>query len=236
MNGASEQDLAKVLADYDPQWIRDGLGVRGNPIRVSSFGSPVEFEPARISNVIPPGNEPIMDQGGGGAPGGSTSITPLSFTPIIQNFGAGYVIGVYAFSPLLPTTDHTTTQAITGLLTSPMPDPSDAGWKTTSTTDFGWLEIEFDTSSPPDIISAAIKSTATGTTFTPNTEVEYATVSMSNIQSFARIPLWTNYSDASSNPAIKYQWVTTPITLLNRVMQAYDSTGANPVQINALWL
>lgn len=237
MGGATEDQLAPRLPEFDPQWMKDGLGVRGRPSTVTSFGAPVEFPHSTIAQTVPASNEPPVGQDSIGQPGGNaTAAMPtVPFTPLLNNFGSGYVVGIYANSLLIQSADPNDTFTVSGILSTAFNPPSSDHWFNTSTTDFGFVEIAFDTSNFPTINSATFKNTATGGTF--GRPLEYVdTTGMGNyVQSFARIPIYTMGSDPNGNPYVRLWWMAGNISLVDSWEQMLDNTGANPRTIFGKW-
>lgn len=228
------------LSDFNPSWFNDGLGVRGVPISVQKFGGMVEFPPAQISQTMQPGNEPLAGPGQQG-PGAAGQAAPgFDFQCITQTVSGTTTRGIYANSTLIQSFDHTDTLAIAGLLTSITPTPTDAGWVVTSTTDYGWLEIDVSTTTFPfGFSNATIKSIANGDTWDGG-EVENDGGSGTPVvysQTKIRIVLYQMGPDVNGNPVVANQWVRDPLRIeQTNYLDSNDSSGGSAETILASYV
>lgn len=161
----------------------------------------------------------------------------FGFQALSQDFGSGYVVGVYTYSNV---SNITATQQIqypdlnspSGILTAPNAGAGDPGWMPTSTSDFIWCTFEFDTSNWPNVLTFKIESLVTGGSFGGGANgglLEYATLTgPAYVQHYLRMPIATMTADANGNPTVQYQWALGNVLLETMITPALDSTGANP--------
>lgn len=228
------------LRDFNPPWANDGLGVRGVPTPIQKFGGMVDFPPSRIAQTMQPGNEPLLGPGQQGPSGGGSTAPGFSFQCLTQTISGVTSRGIYSGSILIQSFDHTDTLSITGLLTSVTPTPTDAGWIVTSTTDYGWLEIDVDASAFPFTFSgAAIKSISNGDMWGGGevqndggmgTPIVYS-------QDKIRIVIYEMDVGPNGNPAVINQWVRDPLRIeMTNYLDSNDASGGSDETILAAYV
>lgn len=236
---SNEQQAAQTLSTFDPAWMKDGQWLRGPQQTVNRFGQPFDFPHATVTGgTMQQGNEPIMGPGIGGASDNGGTPQLFCFQPILAIFSGTYYVGIYANSLLLEDMgDETLTDdpiTISGLLSSINPTPSDLGWRATSTTDFGWLEIDISdaTTSPFTFSGASVLSVGGGSSPGPAVENDGGTGTPPVVaQVKARRKLYEMTADVNGNPAFKNTWNTQVLTMDYGIRPSLDSGGGTDQQI-----
>lgn len=156
--------IQAMLKSATPSWLKDGLGVRGNPIQTESQMT----APAKQSAFAPPTESQQSNYGVGvsspiptlGTP--SSSSPPSSIHPfkVFTRKKSGAVqAGVYYYSSLRKSLKPGDDVTITGLLPEQISGSDNTGWTNVSDGTYIWLEITISNS---QVTNAEIK---TGSSF-----------------------------------------------------------------------
>lgn len=161
---------------------------------------------------------------------------------IRRTAGGTFVRGVNHKSFIYGSLDHTDVLDIDGLLTKDNPQPDDAGWVVTNTTDVVWIEADVDTSSFPfDVSNVHIASLANGDSFPDLGEVGNdggATPGMPPFsQARIRLAIAIMGDDGSGNPVVKKRVVRSSLRVVQgQYNDSVDDDGNNENVIFSCYL
>lgn len=168
-----------------------------------------------------------------GALGSNNVALLLPFTVLLRQSSSGWVRGVvfnsklvnlFGISPEAPAI------AISGLLTSLNPSPTDSGWIATAAGDKIWLEAEIGTW--PALSSASIKSTSNGDTYDGG-DIQHDG-GTPPAQTFARAVI-SNIGTSTDGNLISIPQFTGDRRLEIIPADGFDASGSNPQPIRAVY-